>query len=110
MGFPVTSRTDKAPPPQGVAVHLGHDDAVEVDALGERLDHVDDVLAVTGVDHHEDLIRALTAALIASASAIMSSSTCKRPAVSMMTTSRSEIDRILHALLGDADRVLPSPR
>ena len=39
-----------------VAVELGHDDAVEVHALGEGLDHVHDVLAGHGVNHHEDLV------------------------------------------------------
>ncbi len=42
----------------GVAVELGHDDAVEVRALGELGDDVDDVLAGHGVDHHEHLVRA----------------------------------------------------
>ena len=41
----------------GVAVHLRHDDAVEVDALGEGRGDVHDVLAGHGVDDHEDLVR-----------------------------------------------------
>ena len=40
----------------GVAVELGDDHAVEVGALGEGGDHVDDVLTGHGVDHHEDLV------------------------------------------------------
>ena len=40
----------------GVAIELGHDDAIEVHALGEGLNHVHDVLAGHGVDHHEDLV------------------------------------------------------
>ena len=40
----------------GVAVHLRHDDAVEIDAFGEGRGHVDHVLAGHGVDDHEDLV------------------------------------------------------
>ncbi len=58
MGFSRHLANRQGAAAAGVAVHLGHDDAVEVDALGERLDHVDDVLAGHGIDHHEDLIRA----------------------------------------------------
>ena len=40
----------------GVAIHLGHDDAVEVDALGERLGNVHDVLTGHGINDHKDLV------------------------------------------------------
>ena len=40
----------------GIAVQLGHDDAVKVHAVGELGDHVDDVLAGHGVHDHENLV------------------------------------------------------
>jgi hypothetical protein len=40
-----------------VAVELGHDDAVEVDGLGELLGHVDGVLAGHRVDDEQDRVR-----------------------------------------------------
>ena len=40
----------------GVAVHLRHDDAVEVHSAGEGLHDVHHVLAGHGVHHHEDLV------------------------------------------------------
>ena len=40
----------------GVAVELGHDDTVEVSALGELGNDVDDVLTSHRVDDHEDLV------------------------------------------------------
>ena len=56
MGLPVTSRMRKRAAATGVAVHLRHDDAVEIDPLGEGRSHVHHVLAGHGVDDHEDLV------------------------------------------------------
>ncbi len=41
----------------GVAVHLRHDHAIEIDAVGKGLRHVNGVLAGHGIDHHVDLVR-----------------------------------------------------
>ena len=40
----------------GVAVHLRHDHAVEINFLSEGLSHVHGVLASHGIDDHENLI------------------------------------------------------
>ena len=40
----------------GVAVELGHDDAVKVNTIGKLRDHVDDVLARHGIHDHENLV------------------------------------------------------
>ena len=40
----------------GVAVHLRHDHAVEIDLLGEGLSHVHGILAGHGIDDHENLV------------------------------------------------------
>ena len=40
----------------GVAIKLGHDDAIEVHALGELPDDVHDVLSAHRIDDHEDLV------------------------------------------------------
>ena len=55
-GFAGNLADGKGAAAAGVAVHLRHDDAVEVDRLGEGLHDVHDVLAGHGIHHHEDLV------------------------------------------------------
>ena len=89
-----------------IAVHLRHDDAVEVDALGERSCHVHDVLACHRVDDHKDLV-GLDGAL-----------DClgflHHLVIDVQAARRVDdddvaqvVDGVLHALLRDSDRVLP---
>ena len=90
----------------GVAVHLRHDDAVEIDALGERGRHVHDVLARHRVDDHKDLV-GLDGAL-----------DClgflHHLVIDVQAARRVDdddvaqvVDGVLHALLRDGDRVFP---
>ena len=87
----------------GVAVELGEDDAVDVDALLELLGGVDRVLTGHGVDDEQDVVR-LDLARMRTSSSMSSSSMCSRPAVSMIATSpfwranstpsRGDLDRV----------------
>ena len=54
IGLPVTALTRQRGAAAGVAVELGHEDAVEVDGLGELLGDVDRVLAGHRVDDEQD--------------------------------------------------------
>ncbi len=90
----------------GVAVHLRHDDAVEVDALGEGRCHIHNVLAGHGVDDHEDLVGLH--------GAFDGLGFLHHVLVDVQATGGVDddhvaqvIDRVLHAFLGDGDRVLP---
>ena len=71
-----------------VAVQLGQDDAVEVQALVERLRGADRVLADHRVDDQQDVRRGARARLISDSSCISGSSMARRPAVSNRMTSR----------------------
>ena len=89
-----------------VAVHLRHDDAVEVDALGERSCHVHDVLACHRVDDHEDLV-GLDGALDRLGF-------LHHLVIDVQAARRVDddnvaqvVDGILHAFLRDGNRVLP---
>ena len=57
IGLPVTALTRQRGAAAGVAVELGHHDAVEVDGLGELLGDVDRVLAGHRVDDEQDVVR-----------------------------------------------------
>ena len=90
----------------GVAVHLRHDDAVEVDALGKRGRHVHDVLAGHRVDNHKDLV-GLDGALDGLGF-------LHHLVIDVQAARRVDdddiaqvVDGILHAFLRDGDRVLP---
>jgi hypothetical protein len=52
----MTSLTDNAAPPRGVAVHLRHDHAVDLQRLVERLGGLDGVLAGHRVDDQERVV------------------------------------------------------
>jgi hypothetical protein len=58
MGAPVTFLHAERRAAAGVGVELGQDDAVDLEALVERLGGVDRVLPGHRVDDEEDLVRA----------------------------------------------------
>ena len=88
----------------GIAVHLRHDDAVEVHGIGEGLHHVHHVLAGHGVHHHEDLV---------GLHGLLDGSGLGHHVVVHVQTARrvdddhvaQVVDGILHAFLGDGHRV-----
>ena len=106
MGLPVTSMDGERAAAAGIAVHLRHDDAVEVDLLGKRRGNVDDILAGHGIDDHENLVGLDGVANARSASSIIS-------LIDMQAARRVDdddvaqvVDGVAHALGGDLDGVL----
>ena len=71
----------------GVAVELGQHDAVQANRRRELLGDVDRVLAGHRVDDEQRLVGLHRAAATAVSSSISSASTCRRPAVSTISTS-----------------------
>ena len=89
IGLPVTARTESAAPPRASPSSFVRIDAVEVDRVEELLGDVDGVLAGHRVEHEQDVAAASTRLRDrARARPSGRSSTCSRPAVSTMTTSR----------------------
>ena len=89
----------------GVAVELGQHHAVELDPLGEALGDVDRVLAGHRVDHQQDVVGLGPPCGSRPARPSAPSSTCRRPAVSTISTSRPADLRLAQRPLGDVDRV-----
>ena len=104
IGLPVTALHRERRAAARVAVELRQDDAVEVDPLLERLRDVDGLLAGHRVEDEQD-VRRLRLVATAASSSISSSSMCRRPAVSRMTTSRPSRLRALDAVAHGLDRV-----
>ena len=107
MGLPVTCTDGKRAAATGVAVHLRHDDAVEVDALGERGAPRSTTSWPVMASTTMRIWSGLTARLMASASSIIS-------LVDVQAARRVDdddvaqvVDGVLHAFLRDCDRVLP---
>ena len=88
-----------------VAVELRQDHAVEVDRVDELLGDVDGVLAGHRVEHQQHVVRLDVALRTRTSSSISSLSTCRRPAVSTITTSRPCDVACLDAPARDVDRV-----
>ena len=87
IGLPVTALTESAAPPRASPSSLVITTPSKSARLGEALGDVDGVLAGHRVDDEEDVVRLGHLADSASSS-ISSSSTCRRPAVSTISTSR----------------------
>ena len=104
IGTPVTCSHRERRAAAGVAVELRHHDAVELDPLVERLGDVDGVLARHRVEHQQR-VGGLDRVAIRTSSSISSSSTCRRPAVSTITTSRPCWRACRTPHCGDVDRV-----
>ena len=109
MGLPVTSRMDSAPPPRAspsIFDMMTPSKSTCSAKASTTFTTSWPVMASTTMR----IWSGLTASLMAWASAIMSSSTCKRPAVSMMTTSRKLSMASWMPSLAMRTGSVPSPR
>ena len=109
MGLPVTSRMDSAPPPRAspsIFDMMTPSKSTRSEKAAATLTTSWPVMASTTMR----IWSGLTADLMAWASSIICSSTCKRPAVSTMTTSRRLAMASCTPPLAMATGSLPSPR
>ena len=106
IGLPVIALTRERRAAARVAVELREDDAVERDALVERLRDVDRFLAGHRVERRAGRSCGFASSRTRASSSISSSSICRRPAVSTITVSRPVGARALDPAARRLDRVL----